>query len=81
MLLDENVNTINKNTEALLEASSDVGVEVNTKISVCLSRHQNAGQNHNLMIANRSFDKCGNVQMFGTRVTNQNYFKEELSEH
>jgi hypothetical protein len=29
--MNENINTINKNREALLEASSEVGLEINTE--------------------------------------------------
>jgi hypothetical protein len=30
-----------------------------------LSHHQNAGQNHDMKIANRCFEKCGTIQIFG----------------
>jgi hypothetical protein len=45
-LLGDNIDTIKKNTEALIGASKEVGLEVNagkTKY-ILLSRHQNAGQ-------------------------------------
>jgi hypothetical protein len=43
-LLGGNVNTINKNTEAVIDASKEVGLEVNTEKSkyMLIFRHQNA---------------------------------------
>jgi hypothetical protein len=44
-LLGDNIDTIKKNTETLIGASKEVGLEVNaekTKYTL-LSRHQNAG--------------------------------------
>jgi len=50
-ILGEDVNIIN-HTESLLQASRDVGLEVNTENTKynIMSRHQNAGQTHNLHI-------------------------------
>jgi len=41
----------------VLEVSREVGLEVNTEKTkyMVVSRHQNVGQNHNLLIANRYF--------------------------
>jgi hypothetical protein len=63
-VLDKNVNTTKKNTEALLHASREVDLEVNTEETkyIVMFRHQNAGQNHNLLI----LLKCGKVQVFGS---------------
>jgi hypothetical protein len=49
-LLCDNIDTIRKNMETLIDTSKEVGLEVNTeKIKyVLLSRHQNARQNHNI---------------------------------
>jgi hypothetical protein len=48
-------------------ASKEVGLEVNTDKTkyMLLSRHQNAGQNHDIKIGNRWFSKYGTVQIFG----------------
>jgi hypothetical protein len=56
-LLGDNINAIKRITEALIDARKEVGLEVNTEKTkyMLLSRHQNAGQNHNIKIANRSF--------------------------
>jgi hypothetical protein len=52
VLLD-NIHTIKKNTEA----SKEVGLDVITEKTeyMLMSRHQNAGQNHNIKIIGRSF--------------------------
>jgi aromatic ring-opening dioxygenase LigB subunit len=57
--LDENINTTEKNTKALLEASREVSPKVNTEKSkyIVVSYHQNMGQNHNLLIDNKAFEK------------------------
>jgi hypothetical protein len=55
---DENIYTIKKYIEALLEASK-VGLEVHTEKtkSMMLSHHQNTRQNHNLLIANKDSEQ------------------------
>jgi hypothetical protein len=54
-LLGDNIDTIKKNTQTLIDASKEVGLEVNTEKTkyMLLSRHQNAVQNHVIKIANR----------------------------
>jgi hypothetical protein len=48
-MLDENINT-----KVLLGASREVSLEINTEKTkyMFMSSHQNAGQNHKLLIAN-----------------------------
>jgi hypothetical protein len=49
-LLGDNIDTLKKNTETLMDASKEVGLEVNTeKTKSC---HQNVGQNHDIRIGN-----------------------------
>jgi hypothetical protein len=61
-LLGDNIDTIKKNTETLIDASMEVGLQINIEkteymllSAVC---HQKSGPCHGIKIANRSF---GNV--------------------
>jgi hypothetical protein len=49
-LLGDNIGTIQKNTEILIDASEEVDIEVNVEKNqyMLMSRHQNAGKNHNI---------------------------------
>jgi hypothetical protein len=57
-LLGDNIDIIKKNTEPLIDASKEVGLEINVDKTkyMLLSRHQNVGQNRDLKITNRSFE-------------------------
>jgi hypothetical protein len=43
-----------------------------------LSRHQNAGQNYDIKIANRCFENVANFRYLRTTITNQNLIQEEI---
>jgi hypothetical protein len=49
-LLGDNIDTIKKNTETLIDASKEVGLEINAEKTkyMLLSRHQNVGQNRDI---------------------------------
>jgi hypothetical protein len=43
-----------------------------------LSHHQNAGQNYDIKIANRSFENVAQFKYLGMEVTIQNLIQEEI---
>jgi hypothetical protein len=74
------MDTIRENTEALLEAGGDVGLEMNAEKTKCMivTRHQNSGQNQSIRIANESFENVEESRYFGTTLRNQNNIHDEL---
>jgi hypothetical protein len=50
-IMGENMNTVRKNKEALLQTCKEVGLEVNTEKTkyVVMSHHHNSGHNHSLL--------------------------------
>jgi hypothetical protein len=54
-LLGNNIDTINKNTETLIDASKEVGLEVNVEKTeyILVSCDQNASQNQDIKIGKR----------------------------
>jgi hypothetical protein len=51
-LLGDDIETIKKNIQTLIDAGKEFGLEVNTEKTkyMLLSRQQNAGQNHDIEI-------------------------------
>jgi hypothetical protein len=47
-ILGDDIETIKKNAQTIIDASKEIGLEVNTEKTkyMSLSRHENAGQNH-----------------------------------
>jgi hypothetical protein len=74
-LLGDSVNTIKEKSETLLEASRDIGLEINAEKTkyMIMSRYPNSGQNQNIRISNESFEKY-----LGTTLTNQNDIRDEI---
>jgi peptide methionine sulfoxide reductase MsrB len=60
----DNKNTIKKSTETLTDSSKEVGLEENTEKTnyMLLSHHQNAGQNQDIKVANRSFENAAHLR-------------------
>jgi hypothetical protein len=79
-LLGDSINTIKEKSETLLEASRDIGLEINAEKTkyMIMSRYQNSGQNQNIRIANESFENVVKFKYLGTTLTNQNDIHDEI---
>jgi hypothetical protein len=78
-LLGDNIDIINKNTQTLIDASKGVVLEVNIEKTkyMLVSRDQNAGQNRDIKIGNRSFENVLQFKYLGMTVTNQTWFRRK----
>jgi hypothetical protein len=78
--LGDNIDSIKKNTETLIDASKEVGIEMNVEKTkyMLLSHHWNAGQSRGMEIENRSFESVSQFKSLGITLTNQNLIQEEI---
>jgi hypothetical protein len=75
-----NKKTGNKKTAALVVASKKTGLDIIAEKSkyMVMSRDQNAGQNNNIKISDKSFERVEQLRYLGTALTNQNFIHEEI---
>jgi hypothetical protein len=75
----ERLSTLKENTETLLEACRNVGLEINAeKTKYMIMSHQNSGQNQNIRTANESFEKV-KFKYFGKMLTDRNDIHDEIN--
>ena len=79
-ILGGSIHTLKENSEALVAATREIGLEVNadkTKYMV-MSRDQNAGRIHSVRFDNSTFERVGEFKYLGTTLTNLNSIAEEI---
>jgi hypothetical protein len=79
-ILGGSVHAIKKNTEDLLIASKEIGLEVNAEKTnyMFMSRDQNAGQNHNIRVDNKSFERVEHFKYLEKALTIEIPFRTKL---
>jgi hypothetical protein len=72
--------SIKKNAEALLDASKEIGLEVNSEKTkyTFMSCHQTAGHSNYIRLANKSFEKVAKFKYLGAILMDQNCIHEEI---
>jgi len=73
-ILGGSLDTVKKNTEALVAATKEIGLEVNAHKTkhMTVSQDQNAGQIHSMEIDNSSIERVEEFKYLRTTLTNQN---------
>jgi hypothetical protein len=80
--LDGSVHTVKKNTEDLVIASKETGLEFNadkTKYMV-MSPDQNAGRSHNIMIDNRTLERVEQFRYWGIEIPLKKQLRADCSQ-
>ena len=79
-ILGGSIHTVKENAEALIVASKEIGLEVNTDKTkfIVMSRDQNAGQSHSTKIDNNYFESMEQFKYLGTNLTTKFLFRKKL---
>jgi len=79
-ILGGSIHTLKENTETLVVATREIGLDVSadkTKYMV-MSQEQNAGRIHSVRIDNSTFERMEDFKYLGKTLTNQNSIVEEI---
>jgi hypothetical protein len=78
--MGQNTDTIKKNTEALLDVSKEVGLEVNPEKTkyMLMSCSQKIGKKQSIKVVNRSFEDVVRFKYLGTTLTDQNCMHKKI---
>jgi hypothetical protein len=78
--LGGSVRSVQKNTEALLGASKETGLDVNADKTqyMVMSGDQNAGRIHRIKTDNISFERVEEFRYLGTTLKNQISIQEKI---
>jgi hypothetical protein len=78
--LGGSVHTVRENAEALVVATKETGLEVNTYKTkyMVMSRDRNAGQGHGVKIDNSSIERVEEFKYLEATLTDQNSIQEEI---
>jgi len=78
--LSGNVRIIEKNTEVLVVAKKEFGLEINVDKTqyMVMSRDENAGRSQCIKTDNCSFESVEEFKYLGTTLTNQNSIQENI---
>jgi hypothetical protein len=79
-ILGGSVHTVQENSDALVVATKEIGLEVNTDKTkyMFMSRDQNAGRVHSVKTDNSSSERVEEFKYLGTTLTNQNSIQENI---
>jgi hypothetical protein len=79
-VLGLSVHTIQVNTEALVVAGREIGLDVNADKNkyIVMSRDQNAGRSHSIKTDNSTFEMVEEFIYLGEILTNQNSLQKEI---
>jgi hypothetical protein len=66
-LLGDNIDTVKKNTEALIDVSKEVGLKINVEKTkyMLLFRHQNVGKNWDIKKETNRLKMCHSSNIWG----------------
>ena len=79
-ILGGSVYTTKKNTESLVVASKETGLEVNADKTkyIVIPRDQNAGRSHSVKTVNSSIERVEEFKYLGTTLTDKILFRKKL---